>query len=602
VDAAGVWFLFDDQRAAPGAPSSVLFERPVRQIVAFSRAEAPSALAEIEVERARGRHVCGVIAYEAGVLANAPPGEGVRAVGGSPLVELYSFDRPVFMTTQAVDEWLASRCPGDRRAAVHSISWTETPETYRAKVAAIKTHIRQGDTYQVNFTFKCKFGVEGTALSLYRQLRVRQRVELGAYAQLADREILSFSPELFVRRRGEELTLQPMKGTAPRGQSREEDEQIVARLQGDPKTLSENVMIVDMIRSDLGRIARVGSVHVDGLFDVKTFETVHQMVSTVRGTVDRAVSVGDVMTAVFPCGSVTGAPKVRTMEIIEGLESEPRGVYTGALGRVEPSGDFTFSVPIRTLVVRGSEGEMGVGSGIVHESDAASELDECFLKARFLTRSNEHLRLIETLRFDADSRALVDIGAHLSRMQASAACFHFAFDRARILREVDAALAHVARTSKVRILLSLDGEVEVSAEALTPNPAGEGSKPVVTISPTAIDSASCFRRHKTTARELYDEAYAACVAAGGYDVLFVNERAEVAEASRHNVFVERGGALFTPPLTAGALPGIARQRVLEDSRRNASERTLYVDDVRAADRIWLTNAVRGMVEVALCST
>jgi para-aminobenzoate synthetase/4-amino-4-deoxychorismate lyase len=326
------------------------------------------------------------------------------------------------------------------------------------------------------------------------------------------------------------------------------------------------------------------------------------MVSTVRGTVDRGVPVGDVMAAVFPCGSVTGAPKVRTMEIIEGLESEPRGVYTGALGRVDPSGDFTFSVPIRTVVVRGSEGEMGVGSGIVHESDATAELDECFLKARFLTRSNEHLRLIETLRFDADSRTLVDVGAHLSRMQASAACFQFAFDQARILGEVEAALVHVSRTSKVRILLSLDGEVDVSVEALTPNPAGEGSKPVVTISPTAIDSASCFRRHKTTARELYDQAYAACMAAGGYDVLFVNERAEVAEASRHNVFVEKAGALFTPPVTAGALAGIARQRVLEDRRLHASERTLYVDDLRGADRIWLTNAVRGMVEVALCST
>jgi para-aminobenzoate synthetase/4-amino-4-deoxychorismate lyase len=607
MDGSRVWFLFDNQRAAPEAATSLLFERPLGRIVAWTRNEVTSALAQVDVERSRGRHVCGTIAYEAGGFGTGSgptrrtrPNAVARTADGLPLVDFYSFDDVVAMTTAEVTEWLARRYAAAPRAAVHGVSWTETRDTYRAKIATIKRQIQSGETYQVNFTFKCKFGLEGTALALYRNLRSRQRVEHGAYVCLPDREILSFSPELFVRKQGEVLTCKPMKGTGPRGGSDEEDTEIVARLKVDPKTLSENVMIVDLIRSDLGRIARVGSVRVEGLFDVETFESVHQMVSTVRGEIDAGVRLADVMGSVFPCGSVTGAPKVRTMEIIDALESEARGVYTGALGWVAPNGDYTFSVPIRTLVVRGGRGEMGVGSGIVHESDADAELDECFLKARFLTRSNEGLRLIETLRFDSTSRQLVAVDGHLRRMKASAEFFGFAFDPAHVRAVVDRAVApHATSTCKVRILLSIDGDVEVSVEPLVRLETPRGTTPWVMVSPRPIDSTSCFRRHKTTARELYDEEHAACVAAGGYDVLFLNERGELAEASRHNVFIEKGGALLTPPLAAGILPGIARQQVLDDPQTKAIEATLSLEDLRAADRIWLTNSVRGLVEVVL---
>jgi para-aminobenzoate synthetase/4-amino-4-deoxychorismate lyase len=602
-----VCFLFDNQRAPPEAAGSRLFERPAARITAWARDEVSSALALVDAERARGRSVCGYMAYEAGAFSSEGPSgastllhDAASRTDGLALVDFYSFDDSVSMTTAALTEWLARECAGAPRAAVHGVSWSETPDTYRAKVGAIKDHIQKGDTYQANFTFKCKFGLEGTALALYRNLRLRQRVELGAYARLPDLEILSFSPELFVRREGDRLTCKPMKGTAPRGKTSEEDAQITARLRVDPKTLSENVMIVDLIRSDLGRIAHIGSVQVEGLFDVERFESVHQMVSTVRGHVDAGVSFRDVMAAVFPCGSVTGAPKVRTMEILEELEVESRGVYTGALGWLAPSGDFAFSVPIRTVVVREGRGEMGVGSGIVHESDPDAELDECFLKAGFLTRSNEAVRLIETLRFDSASRELVHVGAHLARMKASAAYFGFAFDEGRVRAAIAPALAVCSSgTCKVRIVLSIDGDVDVSVEPLALAPAPSGSKPSVTVSPKAVDSASCFRRHKTTARELYDEEYAACVRAGGYDVLFLNERGELAEASRHNVFIEKDGVLLTPPVEAGALPGIARRQVLDDPRYKASEATLTMDDVRGADRIWLSNSVRGLVEVVL---
>lgn len=592
----------------------MLFERPVRRITAFSPEDVPSVLEQVDLERGRGRHVCGYMAYEAGELGSRRA-RVARKAGSAPLADFYSFDEGVSMTSTAVAEWLARECRGALTPTVHGVSWTETRETYRAKVAAIRDHIERGDTYQVNFTFKCAFELEGSGLALYRRLRARQPVEHGAYVRLGDQEILSFSPELFVRRRGALVTLKPMKGTAPRGKSKAEDEEIAASLKADPKTLSENVMIVDLIRSDLGRVATIGSVYVEDLFDVETFETLHQMVSKVHGTVADDTTLLDVMTAVFPCGSVTGAPKRRTMEIIDALETAPRGIYTGALGRVEPGGDFSFSVPIRTLVVRGRHGEMGVGSGIVYESDPEAELDECFLKARFLTRSNEGLRLIETLRYDGALRDLVDVDAHLRRLEGSAAVFDFVFDRTRILGSVRGALDNVASIpgsrgvpgekgrargdSKVRVLLSIDGDVEVSVEPIAPLETPFGSKPCVLLSPEAIDSASCFRRHKTTARALYDAEYAACVAAGGYDVLFLNERGELAEASRHNVFIERGGVLLTPPVDAGALPGIERQRILANPRFKASVATLSMVDLATADRIWLSNAVRGLVEVVL---
>jgi para-aminobenzoate synthetase/4-amino-4-deoxychorismate lyase len=599
VGRTDVCFLFDDQRAPRGARASLLFEGPARQIRALCGEDVAPALAQVDAERARGRHVCGYIAYEAGAFLTGPRRRALPGGSSTPLVDFYSFDRGVDMTADEVTEWLATRCDGPP-AAVHDVTFTETRETYRAKVAAIKSHIRRGDTYQVNFTFKCRFELEGTPLSLYRHLRGRQRVELGAYARVADREILSLSPELFVRKQGDWLTFKPMKGTAARGASPEEDERIVAALRVDPKTVSENVMIVDLMRSDLGRVAQIGSVFVDKLLDVETFETVHQVVSTVCGKVGTGMPLGEVLTQVFPCGSVTGAPKVRTMEILDGLESEPRGLYAGALGRVEPSGDFCFSVPIRTVVLRDGHGEMGVGSGIVHESDADSEWDECSLKASFLTRSNDRLRLIETLRFDGPSRELVHLDAHLARMQSSARYFHFEFDRGTVLDAIRRAVAEPpGGVCKLRVLLTSRGRVEVSVEAIGPIEGAGGARPWVTLSANAIDSTSCFRRHKTTERKLYDEAYEACTAAGGYDVVFLNERGEVAEASRHNVFVEKGGRMLTPPVSAGALPGIARQSTLDDPGLNAAEGILGLEDLRSASRIWLTNSVRGIVQVDL---
>ncbi len=597
---ADVCFLFDNQRAGPHAAGSLLFERCVRRITARSREEVEWALAQVEQERVRGRYVCGYVAYEArpfvtarrDAVAGSPPREG------SALVDFFAFDAGISMTGDAVARWLARRCGSESRAAVHTVRFTETRETYQTKLRAIQSAIVRGDTYQVNFTFKCRFGLEGSATALYLQLRERQRVEFGAYARLPDQEILSLSPELFVRRQGEEIACKPMKGTAARGGSPDEDARIVTGLKTDPKTLSENVMIVDLMRSDLGRIAEIGSVRVADLFEVESFETVHQMVSTVRATVDAGLPVSDVLRAVFPCGSVTGAPKGRAMQIIESLEAEARGIYTGALGWVAPGGDFCFSVPIRTVAVQGGQGEMGIGSGIVHESDPDAEWAECLLKASFLTRPSESLRILETLRFDPASGGAPRLDAHLDRMAAAAATFHFAFDRARVVAAIDLATGRPGTGSaKVRVSLAFDGSVDVSLEPLAARDDSGTGAPWVAVGAKPIDSTSCFRRHKTSARQLYDEEYRAWREAGAYDVVFLNERGEVAEASRHNVFIERGGRLFTPALASGALPGIERKRILDDPSLHAVEAALSLHDLLGADRVLLTNAVVGIVPV-----
>jgi para-aminobenzoate synthetase/4-amino-4-deoxychorismate lyase len=592
-------FLFEDLQAPPDARAAFVFECPVRRVQAKDVREVPAALAEVDAERGKGRYLCGYLAYEAGAAFIGTPASASTCclLGPSALVDFVSFEERRALTRDEVDDWLSRDQRADRRAtAIHDLEWTETRESYCAKLARIREHLTAGDTYQANFTMKLRFRFEGSALALYRTLRDRQRARFAAYVRLPEGEVLSLSPELFVRKEGPWLTCMPMKGTAPRGRDRDEDERLLRDLRSDPKTLSENVMIVDLMRSDVGRIAEVGSVQVSGLFEVQSLETVHQMTSTVRGKVGPEIALDGVLAALFPCGSVTGAPKRRTVEILAGLESEPRGIYTGALGWVAPDNDLCFSDPIRTIVAQGGRAEMGVGSGVVFESDAHREFDECLLKAAFVTGCNAGFRLFESMRLDPRDRRPARLGAHLNRMQASAAALHFVFDRGRAVDAIDRATGGLSEGPyKLRLMLAQDGAFDVVAEALTD--VGALEPPWVAVSSRRVDSSSCFRRHKTTMRALYEEEYATWRARGAYDVLFLNERGDVAEATRHNVFIDRGGRLVTPPTHSGALAGIERARILREM--SAVEANVSYEELRTAHRVLLTNAVRGTVSVKL---
>ena len=591
-----VFALLENTRAPSSDAASLLLFDPVRHLVADDRASLEAGLAALEEERLRGHFLCGYLSYEAGSFLGDRP---LRApLGAGPLLDFYAFRGCTRWSTPAVEEWLASLEPGiPEQVAIHDFSLNETNQSYGAKIRTIKERIRDGDTYQVNFTLQCRFGHEGSPLALYRALRRRQRVEFGGYLNFPDRRILSFSPELFIRKVGDRLTSKPMKGTAPRGRSEEEDRATVEGLKSDPKTMSENLMIVDLIRNDLGRLAALGSVAVDDLFEVQTFETVHQMISTVRAVVPPDVTIGRVFRELFPCGSITGAPKVRTMEIIQDLEVSPRGVYTGALGYVTPTNDFCFAVPIRTVVCEHpGQAHMGIGSGIIDESDPDAEFAECLLKARFVTGLNQHFQLIESMRFEGG--AIADLEAHLARLEASARSFQFGCDVGAIRAALERAVAPLRDgVHKVRLLLAQSGQVEVTAEeiaALAPT-----DRPFVVLSDRRTDSRSCFQYHKTTRRRLYEEEFQRARALGAHDVLFLNERDELAEGSRHNVFLRKEGRLLTPPVQAGILPGVARRRLLDDPAVGAAEATLRLDDLAAATGVYLTNSVRGVVEVAV---
>jgi para-aminobenzoate synthetase/4-amino-4-deoxychorismate lyase len=315
-------------------------------------------------------------------------------------------------------------------------------DDYLSSIKTIKEYIAAGDTYQVNFTLKLLFDFHGSPIEFYKTLRDNQSVCYGAYIQSEGEQVMSFSPELFFRKSGNTCTVRPMKGTLKRGRTLAEDIEYAKFLSSDSKNRSENVMIVDLLRNDLGRLAQMGSVHVSSLFDIETYETLHQMTSTITGQLKDDITLPTLFKALFPCGSVTGAPKIRTMEIIQELESSPRGVYTGAIGYLSPDGDVVFNVPIRTVVIQNNKGEMGIGSGIIHDSDPHNEWEECLLKANFLTKPQEEIHLIETMLWKPDTGYWL-LAEHLDRLKNSAVYFQFLFD----VEDIKSSLIKVSHSS-----------------------------------------------------------------------------------------------------------------------------------------------------------
>jgi len=453
---------------------------------------------------------------------------------------------------------------------------------HAAAVNRIRDYISAGDCYQVNLTFPLRFEWFGQPLALYARLRERQPVRYGGFVGDDEGGIVSLSPELFLEKRGERLLTRPMKGTAARPLD-------PAVLLSSAKDRAENLMIVDLLRNDLGRVATAGSVTVDRLFDIEDYPTVWQMVSEVSARVP-GVGLGDILRALFPCGSITGAPKIRAMQIVAELEAAPRGLYTGALGWIAPSGDFRLNVAIRTLELAPDHtGKLGIGSGIVADSLAMAEWCECQLKAGFLGNCDPGLKLIETLR--REDGVYPRLNGHLQRLRRSAAWLGFPLDEAGLRRALDGPSA--SGVWRVRLTLDKAGDIEVQAFALAAEP--EIAR-YAWLAGTPVDSDDPLRRHKTTARALYDAVLRDLPAdASVFDVVFLNERGEVAEGARSNVFVERDGVLLTPPLSSGALPGVLRAELLATGL--AREAVLCSADL--ADGFFLGNALRGLLPVKL---
>ncbi|MCM8613074.1 aminodeoxychorismate synthase component I [Accumulibacter sp.] len=553
--------------------------------------------AAIEGELAAGRWVAMAADY---ALATSLEATAAALAGAGPVIRAWVFQRGDWLDAQAVNAFLAARVAflpeAQRTAGVADLLPTVSSSRYADQVGQIRQWIADGDCYQINLTFPMRCRVYGDSLALYLRLRARQPVRYGAYLTIAGEKILSFSPELFFERRADQVQTRPMKGTAARGRTAAEDETRRAALVSSPKERAENVMIVDLLRNDLGRLAEPGKVHVLALCETEAYPTLWQMVSTVTAEVPGA-SLLDLFRALFPCGSITGAPKIRAMQRIAELEQEPRGLYTGALGWLAPGGDCRFNVAIRTLEL-GPTGHarMGVGSGIVADADAASEYAECLLKARFLIDSDPGFELFETLRLEAGRFPLLQF--HLDRLQASAASLGFTC----ALPHVSAALAAAATSHpdgvfRVRLLLRHDGSHATNVSPLTDDAA---AKRTAVFASEAVSADDYLLRHKTTLRSRCDRALAALADRPAvFDAIFCNERGEVCEGARSSVFVAHGGLLLTPPLSCGLLPGVLRRKLLESGR--AVERVLRQTDLQRASALYLGNALRGLVAVTLTS-
>lgn len=590
--------LFDDCLAAADEPASYVLEQPLRALTIRDADGFGAAMAEAEAETRKGNWVALALTYELGHVLEPRAGNSTHVDGLATLV-VYARGRPLMRSE--VDAFIAGRLamlPEDARAAgVAAVKADD--KAFRSGVRRILRYIEAGDCYQVNFTYPLHFRHFGAPLALFAGLRARQPVRYAAYLETPAGAIVSLSPELFVERHGTRLLTRPMKGTAPRSPVAAEDQHLREALAASEKDRAENLMIVDLLRNDLGRVAVPGSVRVDSLFDVETYPTVFQMTSVISAEAPEK-SLGQVLAALFPCGSVTGAPKIRAMQIIEELEAGPRGIYTGAVGFLAPGGDFRLNVAIRTLELgRDGFGRMGVGSGIVADSDPELELRECRLKAAFLGGFDPGFELIETLRLEGGGGRwrYPHIDLHLSRLAASAATLGFACDAVEVRRCLTAeAVVCAARaaggTYRVRLSLGKDGGCRLASARLDAPASWR-----VAVSPQRIDSADLLRRHKTTVRHLYEAELARVAGTDCFDVLFCNERGELCEGARSNVFLRLGGRLFTPPVASGLLPGVMRGQLLRRPLLGVVERRLAVDDLRRAEAVYVSNALRGLRRV-----
>ena len=638
--------LLDDCTASAGERRSRLYTGFVREIRCREAAGVVSAWKELESELAAGRLAVVLCDYEFG--------EGLVGIAGKRLsrdgLRFLVYRECRQCSVDDVKAWLVDQISSGTVAGVVDLEPNVDRKAFNQSVQAIRDYIAKGTTYQVNYTYRLHFKVFGDPICLYLRLRERQQVQYGALIHLPDdRYIVSLSPELFVRCKSGRLTTRPMKGTARRTGDAETDAMASAALVNDSKNKAENLMIVDLLRNDLGRVAVTGSVRVPELFAVEPVGDVLQMSSAVEADCDEEKCFPEILSALFPCGSITGAPKRRTMELIQELEPEPRGIYTGAIGWVcrttpgtpttpsspateydelargmaalsEAGGewliapnaeretpnakcgdvDFCLSVAIRTLALEAKgmdglrRGQMGVGAGILYESDPASEHEECRLKAQFLTGMDPGFVLIETMAAGREQGCVL-LDRHLARLDRSARRFGFQFDLDAARRSVDAAIDGLDgdQVHKVRMELGHGGAIRIEIAPLQPM-----RSPVKLLLGTErTESSDLFLFHKTSVRNRYNLALVEAEKAGAFDVLFLNERGEITEGARSNLFVRLQGDWYTPPVDSGLLPGVMRSVLLEDRKLRARERVLSRDDLFEADEVFVCNALRGVMRV-----
>lgn len=577
--------LFWGQGTWLEAPGVVLAHDPVDVRAAADAGQVLELLECVAQETQRGRWVAAFVSYEAGSAFDLPTHPPSLL---APLAWMAAYDQADVHLLDP-DE-LPCLSPPEGLAET-AVTLNVSPQQYGDAITRIREYIAAGDTYQVNYTCHARFRLDADPLAYFLTMVRSHPVPYAAYLNLGDRQVLSLSPELFLQRRGEVVSSRPMKGTRRRGRTLAEDAALAAELTSSIKDRAENLMILDMVRNDLGRVGRIGSVRVPRMFTAEKYRSVWQMTSTVEVDVAPAVTVRELFAATFPGASITGAPKRRTMEIIRELEPEPRGLYCGAIGLFAPDGDFTCNLPIRTLIARDGAFDLGIGAGILWDSQTGAEYEETLLKSQFAFRSAPDLRLFETLLLQASGEYLW-LEEHLARLATAAEYFDFPCD-VETLRDALVAHAQTApRPSVARLEIDWQGRWSLHPRPLAPSPVA----PVrVLLSDQRTDSTSALYFHKTTARGLYDREQRRATGDGYYEVLFCNEEGRLTEGSVTNLFLRLGETWYTPPVTDGLLPGLWRHQFM--AQCGAIEASLTTADLRAAAEAIVGNSVRGAVVV-----
>lgn len=615
-------FVFlDTSRPDRENNQSYLFVDPVERCVCRYGDDLEKYLLLLQEKLDKGYFLAGWVAYEFGSLLEA--GLPVPRAGYDPpksvLADFGVFLEPFHFDHNSGSGNLmdtATSLSGDAEFCVSDLHPNMEKQEFLDAIDKVQGYIGAGDTYQVNYTLKLLFQFQGDVTSFYKMLRRNQSVPYGAYIRNGAEHILSFSPELFFRKERDGLMVRPMKGTAARGRNSAEDYGNCRMLHLDGKNRSENVMIVDLLRNDLARLIACHSqpqVETVSLFDVEAYESLLQMTSTVKASsssLDMAgLSLKEIFHALFPCGSITGAPKIRTMEIIDELEKEPRGVYTGAIGYFGPKGQAMFNVPIRTVRLEDGAGEMGIGAGITYGSVPEDEWEESLLKGKFLTEAKPVFQIFETILWE-EGKGFWLLEHHLERMAESALFYKFAYHEKLVKQALkDATADSTDPFLRVRLCLEKDGRVRISVtpcdEPLlrhlpeTLEGLDESDLPSVRFAPEKVESDQARYFHKTTQRQMFDTYMKKAAGEGLFDYIFCNEKGDVTEGSYTNVFIHDGHGYVTPRVTSGLLAGTMRRQLLADGKGQVREAVLSTDDLRSATALFLCNSVRGVVRVRL---
>lgn len=569
-----------------GKSDSYLFLKPKEIVTIKSVRNLDKKLNRIDNLIADGFVGYSLMKYEAGYLFEKTLNKFLPK--NENLIQFFFYDKKNVQTIKSNKILFDSF----EKYRIKNFKLNTTKNEFTKSIGKIKSYIEEGDTYQVNYTLKGKFNFEGSYSGLFNSLVFNQSARYIAVINNGEKIIISLSPELFFEVNGRKIISKPMKGTARRGIDNSNDEFIKYELERSEKNRAENVMIVDLIRNDLGRISEYGSVKVKDLFEVEKYESVYQMVSTIESRLKKNIRLSDLMKNIFPCGSITGAPKIRTMEIINELEKENRGIYTGSIGLIRKN-KITFNVPIRTLVIdkKSYKGEIGLGSGIVWDSISDAEFEETKLKGKFLTEPTKPFEIIETML--VENKKIFLLGDHLDRMQKAAEFFLIVFDRNKIIKFLDSVIKKLDN-QKYRLKLILDKWGRLNHFV---SPIDSHNKEVnVIISRKSIDFQNKFQYFKTTNRKLYDSEYKKYSGQGFFDIIFFNEKGELAEGAITNIFIYKNDVISTPPLSAGILSGVYRKYFIKNNF-GVRERKLYLQDLLEADKIILTNSVRGVVVI-----